>query len=284
MTPARWIARGALPALLTALACATPPPQSLEQARARYAEAAGDASVRENASVELYEAQQALARAESSWKRDAEEAEIAHRSQLAELRVGIAEQVAERRAFEMRAEELGSKRTALRLAARDAEIQSAEATAVAESLRADAAAEQAALASQRAEEAEAKIAGLEELAARQTERGIVVTLDDVLFAFGRADLQAGAQRSLDRVADFLEAHPERTATVEGHTDDVGSDAYNQQLSERRANAVADYLRSRGIDDGRIDAIGFGETRPLVANESASARQQNRRVEIVIGGS
>ena len=268
--------------LVTALACASPPPRSLEDARARYAEAAADAAVQQNAGVELYEAQEALTRAENSWRRDDEQAEIVHRSELAALRVAIAEQAAERRALEQRAEELGSKRTSVRLAARDAEIASAEATAAAESIRADVAAEEAAEASRRADAAEAKIAGLEELATRQTERGIVVTLDDVLFAFGRADLQPGAQRSLDRVAEFLEAHPERSASVEGHTDDVGSDAYNQQLSEQRASAVASYLRSQGVESARIGIVGFGETRPLVANESASARQQNRRVEIVIG--
>ena len=282
MTTRSRIAATAPCLLITALACASPPPRSLEDARARYAEASADASIQQNAGVELYEAQEALTRAENSWRRDDERAEIVHRSELAALRVAIAEQAAERRALEQRAEELGSKRTSVRLAARDAEIASAEATAAAESIRADVAAQQAAEASRRADTAEAKIAGLEELATRQTDRGIVVTLDDVLFAFGRADLQPGAQRSLDRVAEFLEAHPERSTSVEGHTDDVGPDAYNQQLSEERASAVASYLRSRGVDSTRIGIVGFGETRPLVANESASARQQNRRVEIVIG--
>ena len=282
MTRRGCLTGGAFSLLITALGCASPPPQALEQARARYAEAAADASVQANAGVELYEAQEALTRAENSWRRDDEEAEIAHRSALAELRVAVAEEAAARRTYETRAEELSSKRTSVRLAARDAEIASAEAAAAAESIRADVAAGQAADATRRADLAEAKIAGLEELAIQQTERGIVVTLDDVLFASGRADLQPGAQRSLDRVADFLEAHPERNVAVEGHTDDVGADGYNQQLSEQRARAVADYLRSRGIAGGRVTSVGFGETRPLVANESASARQQNRRVEVVIG--
>jgi outer membrane protein OmpA-like peptidoglycan-associated protein len=109
----------------------------------------------------------------------------------------------------------------------------------------------------------------------------VITLDDVLFAFDRADLQPGAQRMLDRVAELLKQHPDRDVSIEGHTDSVGSANYNQQLSEARAAAVREYLLRRGVAAERLSAVGYGKTRPIVPNDSPSARQQNRRVEIVI---
>jgi outer membrane protein OmpA-like peptidoglycan-associated protein len=136
-----------------------------------------------------------------------------------------------------------------------------------------------------AEAARARAAKLQQeltdLQAKQTDRGMVLTLGDVLFDTGRAELKAGAFSTLDRLATFLRQNPERTVAIEGHTDSVGSDSFNQSLSERRAQAVRVALTSRGIDSGRVTAAGMGETKPVANNATAEGRQRNRRVEVVI---
>ncbi|MFT3764666.1 MAG: OmpA family protein [Minicystis sp.] len=104
---------------------------------------------------------------------------------------------------------------------------------------------------------------------------------EVLFAFDSDTLAPGAAGELDRVVATIRARPGARVTVEGHTDDVGDDAYNQALSERRARAVADHLAQKGIPRDRIEARGLGETRPVVPNDGDEGRRKNRRVEIVI---
>lgn len=142
---------------------------------------------------------------------------------------------------------------------------------------------QAANAAALAADAQAKrlAAQLEEMKAKKTERGIVLTLGDVLFDSGRSDLKSGALRTLDQLAAFLQGNPERSAIIEGHTDAVGSTAFNQTLSEQRALAVKRALAERGIADARIGAVGFGPSKPVVSNDTAAGRQQNRRVEIIL---
>jgi outer membrane protein OmpA-like peptidoglycan-associated protein len=109
----------------------------------------------------------------------------------------------------------------------------------------------------------------------------VVTLGDVLFDTGKANLKSGAIRSLERVADALKSNPERRVTVEGFTDSTGSEQTNLELSQRRAEAVERALEQMGVDTGRIAARGYGEEFPVADNDSASGRQMNRRVEIII---
>ena len=104
---------------------------------------------------------------------------------------------------------------------------------------------------------------------------------DVTFDVNSDVLLGGVYSELDRVAAVLARDPQTTIIVEGHTDSTGSDAYNQQLSERRANSVARYLAQRGVNASRIKAIGYGEQRPVASNDTAEGRQKNRRVEIRI---
>ena len=120
-----------------------------------------------------------------------------------------------------------------------------------------------------------------ELDAVQTERGLVLTLDDVLFEFDSAVLTSGGERHLDKLAAFLRAHPERHVRVEGFTDSVGSEDYNAMLSERRAIAVAERLIVNGVSPERVVAEGYGENYPVATNNTEAGRQQNRRVEVVI---
>jgi outer membrane protein OmpA-like peptidoglycan-associated protein len=123
---------------------------------------------------------------------------------------------------------------------------------------------------------------IDALQARQTERGLVLTLGDVLFISGRADLRPGATSNLSRLVTFLNQNPLRNVEIEGHTDSVGSDEYNQHLSQRRADSVRSYLVQQGIASQRISASGKGEHQPVAGNDTDGGRQQNRRGEVIIG--
>jgi outer membrane protein OmpA-like peptidoglycan-associated protein len=116
-----------------------------------------------------------------------------------------------------------------------------------------------------------------------TPRGLQVNMADVLFAFGKYDLQPPAREALAKFSGIVLAHPGLHLSVEGYTDSVGSDAFNQTLSEQRAGAVRDYLVQQGLDPSSITATGFGKTNPVASNDTAMGRQQNRRVEIIISG-
>jgi outer membrane protein OmpA-like peptidoglycan-associated protein len=121
------------------------------------------------------------------------------------------------------------------------------------------------------------------LETRETARGLIVNISDVLFDTGRATLKPAAREKLARVAGVLLAHPSLEIEVDGHTDSVGTDTYNQRLSEQRAASVRDYLVHQGIPSGAVTAIGFGETTPAVSNNTSAGRQRNRRVELVVAG-
>ena len=121
------------------------------------------------------------------------------------------------------------------------------------------------------------------LETRETARGLIVNVSDVLFDFNKATLKPGAREKLARVAGILLAQPGIMISAEGHTDNVGSNDYNQRLSERRAQSVRDYLVQSGIKSDTIGTVGYGKTRPVATNGTASGRQQNRRVELVITG-
>jgi outer membrane protein OmpA-like peptidoglycan-associated protein len=121
------------------------------------------------------------------------------------------------------------------------------------------------------------------LQTRETARGLIVNMSDVLFDTGQFTLKPGAREKLAKISGIILAHPGLTITVEGHTDSVGGDDYNLKLSENRANAVRTYLVSQGLDSGIVTAQGFGKTRPVADNSTAAGRQQNRRVEMVVAG-
>ncbi len=129
--------------------------------------------------------------------------------------------------------------------------------------------------------ADAIIKELSELQGQLTDRGIVLTIGDVLFATAKSNLNSSAQRSMDKIAEFLQKNQNRKLLVEGHTDSVGGDEYNQGLSEQRAASVKSALVERGVADGRIVTIGYGKRYPLASNDTAAGKQQNRRVEVII---
>ncbi|MEX2327244.1 MAG: OmpA family protein, partial [Pseudomonadales bacterium] len=122
---------------------------------------------------------------------------------------------------------------------------------------------------------------IEELKARETDRGLVLTLGDVLFDTNKSELKAGATSNLSKLVAFLNDYPERTVEIEGHTDNTGDAAYNQALSQRRADAVRNWLMQQGINSERLTASGKGMIVPIEDNSSAIGRQMNRRVEVII---
>lgn len=268
-------ARIQLPAIAAALAlsaCASPvPPGSLVNAENAYGAASGDPEVAKNAPVMLYEAKKELDRAQQTWQADEDDPRVEHYAYLAQKRVEIARELASKRVADAEAAALDRQRDQTVIEARSRQVDIARIEAEA--------------AQKRAQEARAEASDLErqleELQAKKTERGAVITLGDVLFDFDRATLRSGAQQNLYRLVTFLNDNPEREVLIEGHTDSVGSESYNLDLSQRRAQSVRDFLASNGVAASRMAVRGFGESRPLASNESDAGRQQNRRVEVVI---
>jgi len=130
-------------------------------------------------------------------------------------------------------------------------------------------------------EADMLMKELSDLKAKQTERGIVLTIGDVLFAFGKSDLSSKADRSVETLAAFLQKYPNRNVLIEGHTDSIGSDDYNLGLSRLRSESVKGRLIADGLDAGRITTVGYGKKFPAFSNDTEANRAQNRRVEVII---
>jgi outer membrane protein OmpA-like peptidoglycan-associated protein len=121
------------------------------------------------------------------------------------------------------------------------------------------------------------------LQTRDTARGLIVNMSDVLFDTGKYTLRPLAREELAKVAGIVSGHPGLRLDVEGHTDSVGGDEYNQRLSEQRGAAVRDYLTGEGMPATSVTARGFGKSQPVASNDTTQGRQQNRRVELVISG-
>lgn len=284
--------------LLTACASYAPLP-ALEQARSAVSAAAGDPVVNQYAQVELKEATDAMARADREWADDRDEAETRHLAYIASQRAEVAINAARARQLDANIQQAGSEADRIRLQARTQEADLARARAEAQARNAQLAQQQAMSAEQRAAQQQAMAsaalaqasaaqdrvraleAQLREMEALQTERGLIVTLGDVLFAFNRAELTPQAAPRLDKLAGFLRQFPDRRLLIEGYTDSVGSDAYNVELSQRRAQAVREALVQRGVESQRITTMGYGKSYPVADNASPEGRAMNRRVEIVI---
>jgi outer membrane protein OmpA-like peptidoglycan-associated protein len=174
-------------------------------------------------------------------------------------------------------------------AASEAALAKAQAETDAAKAKAQADTEQARLAAQQAENDKAALrAKLAEqlnsvLQTRDTARGLIVNMSDVLFDTAKYTLKPGAREKLSKVAGILLAYPGLNIEVDGHTDNVGGDEYNQNLSEQRAGSVRDYLVAQGVATNSVTAKGFGKTQPVATNDTAEGRQINRRVELVVSG-
>jgi len=195
------------------------------------------------------------------------DAEASHYAYLLKQEIEVAKESARGKELSEQIEGLRDKKTKALLDAKEDQLVKAQ--------------EEARMANERALGLEQKYQELQELNAKMTSRGLVLTLGDVLFETGQATLMSGAKRALDKLVDFLAENEERKVLIEGHTDNVGSTIYNIDLSLRRAEAVLNVLKEKGIDEDRIVTKGYGEQYPVTGNISASGKQQNRRVEIVI---
>ncbi len=176
-------------------------------------------------------------------------------------------------------------------AARESELSAAERAARADEEAAqarrlaDAQAEEAALARREAElaneQAESLRRRLEHMQLRETDRGVVITLGDVLFETGESELRPGAASNVNDVVELLTAEADKRIRIEGHTDSQGNADFNKRLSELRAESVEQALVSAGIDPGRITVVGLGEDFPIATNDTAEGRSQNRRVDVIL---
>lgn len=264
--------------------CASVPKKPLgsEAVRAKLTALQSDTSLAGGAPVAMKDAEAAVVVAEMSQK---DLVLAAHRVYIADRKVDTARAVAQTRTAETERKALTEAGEKARLDARTREADRARTDALV--ARADSA-EQKLIAGQARENADAAQQQalelqrqLEILQARPTDRGLVLTLGDTLFATGKSELKSGATANLDKLTSFMNEYPTRTAAIEGYTDSMGSDEMNQSLSQRRADAVKGYLVGRGVNSERLSASGRGENSPVADNESAAGRQQNRRVEVVI---
>ena len=271
---------GAVLSLLLVASCATTPtPQGAVQVRNKLTVLQNDPNLAPQARMEIREAEEAVRIAEQP---EDDEALSEHRIYIADRKLSIAEAKAITRYAEVQRAQLSEEREEARLMARTREVGQAreeadtarEATDAAQKLSAEAAAAAALQAAAFQREIEA-------LQAKPTDRGLVLTLGDVLFASGSAEIQSGGNSNLNKLVNFLKQYPDRNVQIEGHTDNVGSAEYNLALSQRRADSVRRYLIQQGIDSRRLLATGVGMGRPVASNDTATGRQQNRRVEIII---
>jgi len=282
-------------------ACGGPPARNplLVDARTQYGLAASNADIVDHAMVRLEEAEEHILRAEQLWRDGAEPELVDHEAYIGRQKVRIAIATTELSMAEAEVSTAEVERQRVQLEARRIQAERAEqrareasASALSERQAAERARQEALMAQQEAEaarmEAEESLGRAEELArrieeleAQQTERGLVLTLGDVLFDIGRADLKAGGLRAVEQLATFLDEYPERNVLIEGHTDNTGSDELNNRLSLQRADAVRMALMQRGIQTNRIRTRGYGEAFPIASNGTSAGRQANRRVEVVI---
>jgi outer membrane protein OmpA-like peptidoglycan-associated protein len=256
-----------------AAGCASTPQVSseLEAARTAVDQAKSDQRVVDHAAVELQEAQKDLAQAEALAADRGAEGLAAHYAYLATREANEASARGELGAVKQAIAESSAQRDEMRLQAREAQIQQAQGKVQMAQSEAD-------LARAQADEMARRLAELE---AKQTERGLVLTLQDVLFDVDRTELKPGAMRTIEDLAAFMKDYPDRRVRIEGFTDSTGSSDYNLQLSEGRAYSVRDALMRAGVDSTRIELHGYGEEYPVASNDTNEGRQLNRRVEIVI---
>jgi outer membrane protein OmpA-like peptidoglycan-associated protein len=283
--PSGTVLSAAVAASLVLAACATTPvsPQGSAEVRTKLTQLQADPKLATRAPVAVKEAEAAVQVAEQPLTNDAADAALgAHRVYIADRKVDIAIADASTSYAEDQRAKLAEQRDAARLDARTREADKANRQAVIARDDADAARASAAGAAQDAAlQAEELKRQIDVLHAEATDRGLVVTLGDVLFATGSANLKDGGTANLNKLVAFLNKYPTRTVAIEGHTDNVGSEESNQGLSQRRADSVKAYLTQQGISSQRLVASGKGENQPLADNSSESGRQQNRRVEVII---
>ncbi|MCH8569662.1 MAG: OmpA family protein [Balneolales bacterium] len=268
------------PLLILLVGCGGPPANNplLLSATSEFNTAQQDTMVVRHAPVALKEAEEALEKTQDLWESKADKAVVDHYAFIAQQRTLIAIETAKLNAANSELSRSEVERQQVLLDVRRSESERSEARARQAQREAQSERALAADAMRRAEELAQQVRDLE---ARPTERGLVLTLGDVLFETGKSDIRSEGMRSIENLATFLNEYPERNIMIEGFTDNVGSESFNMQLSRDRANSVKSALVSRRIQANRIETVGFGLNHPVADNTSNAGRQQNRRVEIII---
>jgi outer membrane protein OmpA-like peptidoglycan-associated protein len=285
--------------LLTACASTPVEPDGAAALRARLTALQSDPQLGSRAPLAMEQANIAVTAAE---KPNTDKVSSAHLEFMADRKISIARAQAESQLAIDQRKGLAEQREAMRLQARTQEADAAnqranmaqasaadannradaaQANASDQAAQADAARAAAADAARQADELQRQIDGMQ---ARVTDRGLVLTLGDVLFASGAANLNPNGDPHLAKLAAFLNKYMDRTVLIVGYTDSIGGQDYNLGLSQRRADSVKIYLVQQGIDSSRLSASGQGMSSPVADNSSATGRQQNRRVEVVIENS
>ncbi|MBP9871106.1 MAG: DUF4398 and OmpA-like domain-containing protein [Nitrosomonas sp.] len=237
---------------------------SLTEAHRNYNNAQTNPQVTNMAALELKEASNFLEKADAALNNRENDTTVNHLAYLANQQVAIAQETARGKVAELVVTNASGKRNQILLDARTAE---------ADESKRQVAFDQVLIAEQERQ--------LRELNAVKTERGLVITLNDVLFRTDMAQLEPNGVRTVQKLADFLRQHTQRNVLIEGHTDSTGSHIYNQELSDRRAHSVRMALIDNGISSNRIASHGYGEAYPVASNDTAANRQLNRRVEIIL---
>ncbi len=245
-----------LPFLL--ISCASNQPSLiLNEAESQYESARMIKGIFNTDAQKMGEAKEALGKAKQLQENNKETYLVDHYATISIKNTEIAEERHRLKQIELEIEEANKKRQQLLLQARSQEAKSAKMEAM-------------------------KLAAeLDALQAEQTERGIILTLENIVFAFNSAVLESGGDRTVARIAQYLNDYPQRHILIEGFTDNIGSEAYNLELSRQRAEAVEQSLIRHGVDSRRIGTVGLGEAYPIASNGTNVGRQKNRRVEIVI---
>jgi OmpA-OmpF porin, OOP family len=264
--------------LATLSACSSTPEriESLETARAivPQVESSPRAGV---AAVNISEARKALNTANRLVDSGGDLNDVQFEASVATLNAQIAnEKILTAQARE-ELEKGTAERQAVLIQSREREAQMRAAQAESATAEAERRAQEAREANLRAQTLEQELADLK---AKKTDRGLVLTLGDVLFDTGKATLKAGAYPTIERLAAALKDVPARKVLIEGHTDSVGSDEFNQQLSLNRAQSVQTALLERGVSSDQITTMGKGESTPMASNDNPGGRQANRRVEMI----
>lgn len=248
-----------------ALGCSQKPIDSaaLKSAQSAYIALKKDDRVVNNAPMELFKAGKIFQMSQVAKTPD----EAAHIAYMLNKQVEVANEIAQTKVLEERIIKLKERKTQALLSEKENQI-----------LLMKKEAEKARLEAQLSRD---KLLAFQELNAQQTNRGLVLTLGDVLFETGKSNLLAGSMLAIEKLAEFLEDNVERMVLIEGHTDNVGSATYNLDLSLRRSGAVQEALIQKGISSERLFVKGYGEAYPVATNDESGGRQRNRRVEIVI---
>lgn len=293
----------AIAALVSACSSGPSTTSLLDQTRSDYRMAQNNPHVATYAALEMKQAGEALAQANAAASDNDSGEKIDKLAYLAKQKIALTQEVAKQKSAEAQVASAGKERDQIRLDQRTNEADQAKASAqqsrlVAQAAQAESAEAQrktqlaqmqAADAQRKTQDAQARAAQLEsqlaaqlaDLAAKKTERGMVITLGDVLFGTDLARLSPEGMRTAQKLADVLQQNPQRTVLVEGFTDSTGATAHNQALSDRRAGAVQNALLEMGVARERVSIRGYGESYPVAANDTAENRQLNRRVEIVL---